>query len=189
MGVNSLPKSVSRQRRGCDFNPGPSAPESSTLTTRLPSPLRAPEIRPWIQPLAVSTAATCDVVSIQLVDILSSLLERPTIGRDFEPNYATMMRLLDAQLNHVKRLYDDQMALYVDSGAMPIHRNMAPVSGSLKWAHELRDRITIPMNEFRRLDHPYARGVARSFSPVRLLVAYKSRRNATLQYTHTHTPV
>jgi len=54
MGVNSLPKTVIRQRRGCDLNPGPSAPESrrrdaedvqaqamclfaSTLTTRLPS--------------------------------------------------------------------------------------------------------------------------------------------------------
>jgi len=36
MGVNSLPKTVTRQRRGCDLNPGPSA-ESSTLTTRLPS--------------------------------------------------------------------------------------------------------------------------------------------------------
>ena len=36
-GVNSLPKTVTRQRRGCDLNPGPSAPESSTLTTRLPS--------------------------------------------------------------------------------------------------------------------------------------------------------
>ena len=35
MGVNSLPKTVTRQRRGCDLNPGPSAPESSTLTTRL----------------------------------------------------------------------------------------------------------------------------------------------------------
>jgi len=35
--VNSLPKTVSRQRHGCDLNPGPSAPESSTLTTRLPS--------------------------------------------------------------------------------------------------------------------------------------------------------
>jgi len=31
--VNSLPKTVTRQRRGCDLNPGPSAPESSTLTT------------------------------------------------------------------------------------------------------------------------------------------------------------
>jgi len=37
MGVNSLPKIVTRQRRGCDLNPGPTAPESSTLTTRLPS--------------------------------------------------------------------------------------------------------------------------------------------------------
>ena len=37
MGVNSLPKTVTRQCRGCDLNPGPSVPESSTLTTRLPS--------------------------------------------------------------------------------------------------------------------------------------------------------
>jgi len=37
MGVNSFPKTVTRQRRSCDLNPGPSAPESSTLTTRLPS--------------------------------------------------------------------------------------------------------------------------------------------------------
>jgi len=37
MGVNSLPKTVTRQRRDCDLNPGPSALESSTLTTRLPS--------------------------------------------------------------------------------------------------------------------------------------------------------
>jgi len=37
MGVNSLPKTVTRQRRDCDLNPDPSVPESSTLTTRLPS--------------------------------------------------------------------------------------------------------------------------------------------------------
>jgi len=35
MGVNSLPKTVTRQRRDCDLNLGPSAPEYSTLTTRL----------------------------------------------------------------------------------------------------------------------------------------------------------
>ena len=34
MGVNSLSKSVTRQ---CDLTPGPTAPESSTLTDRLPS--------------------------------------------------------------------------------------------------------------------------------------------------------
>ena len=39
MGVNSLPKTVTRQRRDCDLNPGPSIPESDTLTTRLPTSL------------------------------------------------------------------------------------------------------------------------------------------------------
>jgi len=37
MGVNSLPKTVTQQRRGCDSNLGLSAPKSSTLTTRLSS--------------------------------------------------------------------------------------------------------------------------------------------------------
>ena len=37
MGVNILPKTVTRQRRSCGLNPGPSASESSTLTTPLPS--------------------------------------------------------------------------------------------------------------------------------------------------------
>jgi len=31
MGVNSLPKTVTRQRRGCDLNPGHTARASSTL--------------------------------------------------------------------------------------------------------------------------------------------------------------
>jgi len=35
MGVNSLPKTVTQQHRDCDLNPGPSVPESSTITTRL----------------------------------------------------------------------------------------------------------------------------------------------------------
>jgi len=34
MGVNSLPKTVPRQRRDCDLNPDPCAPESSMLTYR-----------------------------------------------------------------------------------------------------------------------------------------------------------
>jgi len=50
MGVNSLPKTVTRQHCGCDLDPGRSAPESSTLTTRLPSHPRVPDY-PLIQVL------------------------------------------------------------------------------------------------------------------------------------------
>jgi len=47
MGVNSLPnKTVTRQRRGCDSNPGPTAPESSKLTSRLPVSFLSARIGP-----------------------------------------------------------------------------------------------------------------------------------------------
>ena len=35
MGVNSLPKTVTRQRCGCDLNPGPSAPRRQCVTSSL----------------------------------------------------------------------------------------------------------------------------------------------------------
>jgi len=41
MGVNSLPKTVTRQRRDCDLNPGPSAPESKILCFSVESDLLA----------------------------------------------------------------------------------------------------------------------------------------------------
>jgi len=59
MGVNSLPKTVTRQRRDCNLNPGPSAPESSTLTTRLPShPNKGTPHEPLSQTLDLENFAT-----------------------------------------------------------------------------------------------------------------------------------
>jgi len=53
MGVNSLPNTVTRQRYCCDLNPGPSAPESSMLTTWLLSHhieyFASVEIIHWVQ--------------------------------------------------------------------------------------------------------------------------------------------
>ena len=62
--MNSLPKTVTRQRRGCDLNRGRTAPESSTLTTRLPShPIRKDQQHcglwlPILQQLVANTGVT-----------------------------------------------------------------------------------------------------------------------------------
>jgi len=67
MGVSSLPKTVTRQRRGRDLNPGPSAPESSTLTTRyLATPVsgRNNNSAELVQLLsAVGVGSSCSTVS------------------------------------------------------------------------------------------------------------------------------
>jgi len=66
MDVNCLPKTVTRQRRGCDLNPDPSA--SSTLTTRLPS---HPHLLVITQnnnnKVAIETAGTWNQMAVELV--------------------------------------------------------------------------------------------------------------------------
>jgi len=57
MGVNSLLNTVTRQRRDCDLNPGLYAPESSTLTTRLPSHPEASKVSRYLSILCPCTQA------------------------------------------------------------------------------------------------------------------------------------
>ena len=37
---------------------------------------------------------------------------------------------------------------------MPVHKNMARVSGSLRWAKEMRERVDRNMECFKRIEHP-----------------------------------
>jgi len=55
--VSSLHKTVIRQRRDCDLNSGPSAPESSTLTTRLAS-------HPFAEKEGVKAAGTAEAAAV-----------------------------------------------------------------------------------------------------------------------------
>ena len=90
----------------------------------------------------------------QLIDIFGSLLDRPLIKQDFDHNYPQLVVSMEEELVSAKEIYDQHMALKNETGKMPIHKNMARVSGSLKWAQELRDRISTPMTNFKHLEHP-----------------------------------
>jgi dynein heavy chain len=91
---------------------------------------------------------------LQLIDVFGSLLERPLIKQDFQPNYPKVVEMMDAELSTVKVIYDEHMAIRRDQGKMPLHKNMAKVSGSLKWSEELRERITAFMTCFNHIEHP-----------------------------------
>ena len=91
----------------------------------------------------------------QLCDIFGSLLERQLIKQDFDPNFPKLIVLMDEELNGVKKLYDKQMVLRKATGRVELHKNMPLVSGTMKWASELRDRLTMQMSNFKHYDHPY----------------------------------
>jgi len=99
-----LPKTVTRQRRDCDVNPGPSTPESNTLTTRLPS-----RPHPMYRPILSSLWTTAQVSKL-ICQHAASLLRlaawnwlRPILdigGRqDAKTNYS-VWRQVQANINY-----------------------------------------------------------------------------------------
>lgn len=92
---------------------------------------------------------------IQLLDILGSLVERPLIRQEFNEKYPRIVTMMAEELYKVKQIYDENLAIIDKTGKMEVHKNMAKVSGYLKWTNELKNRITIPMTELRKIEHPY----------------------------------
>ena len=88
---------------------------------------------------------------MKLLTILGNLIERKTIKQDFEPKYTQLVDFLEAEMDSTKRIYDEQKRLKDTKNEVLVHRNMPDVSGALKWCQELKDRISKPMDNFRKL--------------------------------------
>ena len=68
MGVSSLPKTVTRQLSYCGLSPGPSAPEFSTLTTRL---LSHPDVLYGIEACRRACFGICVRIIVSAVCIIA----------------------------------------------------------------------------------------------------------------------
>ena len=83
------------------------------------------------------------------------MLERKTIKNDFEPKYSQIVTMLETEMDSVKKIFDEQQRLKNAKLQIQVHRNLPDIAGGLKWCHELRERISRPMESFKKLiDHP-----------------------------------
>ncbi|KAI4566906.1 hypothetical protein MJG53_015583 [Ovis ammon polii x Ovis aries] len=92
--------------------------------------------------------------STKLLHMCGGLLERPLILAEVVPRYSVMLELFDTELDNTKILYDAQIAASADGNIPPIHKNMPPVAGQLKWSLELQERLEAPMRDLKHIDHP-----------------------------------
>uniref|UniRef100_A0A8C8WRI9 Dynein axonemal heavy chain 17 n=1 Tax=Panthera leo TaxID=9689 RepID=A0A8C8WRI9_PANLE len=90
----------------------------------------------------------------KLLYMCGGLLERPLILAEVVPRYSVMLELFDAELDNTKTLYGAQLAASADGNIPPLHKNMPPVAGSLKWSLELQERLEAPMRDLKHIDHP-----------------------------------
>ncbi|XP_066093696.1 dynein axonemal heavy chain 17 isoform X2 [Saccopteryx bilineata] len=90
----------------------------------------------------------------KLLYMCGNLLERPLILTEVVPRYSVMLELFDAELDNTKVLYDAQITASADGKIPPIHKNMPPVAGQLKWSLELQERLEVPMKDLKHIEHP-----------------------------------
>ncbi|KAK2518440.1 Dnah9 [Columba guinea] len=93
--------------------------------------------------------------AFKLLDMFGSLLERPVIAADAADKYSVLISMFSRALDHARLIYSRHIQTELKLGSPPVHKNMPPVAGALCWARELRARIQVPFDHFRRIPHLY----------------------------------
>nr|XP_033816070.1 dynein heavy chain 17, axonemal isoform X1 [Geotrypetes seraphini] len=88
----------------------------------------------------------------KLLYMFGSLLERPLIASEVCSKYADLLEKFNKEIDSVKIMYDAQLLASAEGNIPPICKNMSPVSGQLKWALELEERLQA--SNIRSIDHP-----------------------------------
>ncbi|KAL1259213.1 hypothetical protein QQF64_009790, partial [Cirrhinus molitorella] len=84
----------------------------------------------------------------KLVAVLKPLLERDIIMETFIPNFSKVIQLFGDELDRCKHLFDSHVE-QKKRNKLHLNKNMPAMTGCLKWAKMLRDRIQIPWNNFQ----------------------------------------
>ncbi|KAF4519850.1 hypothetical protein B566_EDAN005192, partial [Ephemera danica] len=90
----------------------------------------------------------------KLISIVGSVLDRPLIKDEFTSKYKSIVSMLDAEITTAEEIYEERMTIFEKFNRMPVDKNMPPLAGSLAWSFQLAQRVTIPVGNFRALDHP-----------------------------------
>ena len=87
----------------------------------------------------------------QLIDMLSTLLERPIVHECFKHKYPILIEMCSKELDAIKVTFDGQMNCIANSHGPVINKNMPPVAGVLMWSQELRNRSELTVGKLKLL--------------------------------------
>ncbi|XP_049624579.1 dynein axonemal heavy chain 17 [Suncus etruscus] len=96
----------------------------------------------------------CSKACGKILYMCGGLLERPLILTEVVPRYSVMLNMLNTELDNAKILYDAQVDASATGNIPPIHKNMPPMAGQLKWSLEMQERLEAPMRDIKAIDHP-----------------------------------
>ncbi|XP_056152705.1 dynein axonemal heavy chain 17-like [Lampris incognitus] len=90
--------------------------------------------------------------AVKLMEMFSFIMHRPNIQARFSPKYKKLIAMFIAELDCARLMFDTQKAAVQRGMSIPsIGKNMPPIAGQIKWAHELRNRIQISAKSFKAI--------------------------------------
>ena len=89
-----------------------------------------------------------------LFQIFGSLIQRNLIALELSDRMPILVSMLNQEMDESKVIYTKQMGRITETSKAAVDRNMPPVSGQLKWAQELKAKMSFSVKSFKDLNHP-----------------------------------
>ena len=105
--------------------------------------------------------------------------QRNLIALELSDRMPILVSMLNQEMDESKVIYTKQMGRITETSKASVDRNMPPVSGQLKWAQELKAKMSFSVKSFKDLNHPicYREGAKLVFKKYKemmhLLAAYE----------------
>ncbi|RLV89556.1 hypothetical protein DV515_00014816, partial [Chloebia gouldiae] len=117
----------------------------------------------------------------KLLAMFRNLLERPVLAAVAAGKVPVLLNMFSTALDHARLTYTRHTQAGLQLGFPPLHKNVPPVAGALRWARELRARVQGPLEHFRHvpglsLDCAQGRRVVQKYEEmIQLLDSYQEK--------------
>ncbi|NXJ23235.1 DYH9 protein, partial [Dicrurus megarhynchus] len=117
----------------------------------------------------------------KLLAMFQNLLQRPVIAAAAADKLPVLLSMFSTALDQARLIYARHTQAGLQLGFPPLHKNVPPVAGALRWARELRARIQRPLEHLRHiprlsLDSAHGRRVVQKCEEMtRLLDRYQEK--------------
>eukprot|EP00095_Tigriopus_kingsejongensis_P007513 maker-scaffold103_size370364-snap-gene-1.20 protein:Tk07513 transcript:maker-scaffold103_size370364-snap-gene-1.20-mRNA-1 annotation:"dynein beta ciliary-like" len=111
----------------------------------------------------------------KLLQIFGSLIQRNLIALELSDRMPMLVTMLNQEMDESKVIYTKQMQRIINKGKPHVDRNMPFMAGQLKWAQELKAKMSFSVKSFKDLNHPIcykegAKNVFRKFKEMMQLL-------------------
>ncbi|XP_063095395.1 dynein axonemal heavy chain 11 isoform X2 [Cavia porcellus] len=90
--------------------------------------------------------------AFKLLTIFGNFLEKPVVMEIFNPHCSTLVNMFNTELDVCKQLYNEHIK-QIEHGHVVLNKNMPYISGNIKWAKEVLERLQTFWSNFVSLHY------------------------------------